>query len=719
MKAAKYFVCIFLLIFFSFTPTGSSDKTNRDLITAYSEPFGTVYNINRISGWIYSDGTSANDPNGDPGILFPRGTANVVFQDGLLWGGYVRDSIDQNPRVGGQTYRTGTQPGHIIQAGDGIDQPVASDPNGARAHIYRIRRDYLTMNDDEVRADAAELLLKDPGQVTAAEMEAVRNQYAADWADWPYDLGAPYHDENGNGIFEPNLGEAPGLAGADQMIWFVCNDLDSRLTSLLFGSVSMGIEMQVTIWAYRDSLLQDVVFRRYRLINKSGFSMEDMYIGLWNDSDIGAFTNDFAGCDSNLSVSYSYNSSATDLAFNVFDLPSPAAGFALLQGPIIPSDGDSANFNHRILPNHINLPMCSHAYNPASVNMHSGTYGSSQQWYNVLRGYVPTTDLDNPSSYIIGSGPERGKPTKFPLSGDPINGYGDIDGEGDNMQSGDRRTVINAGPFMMAAGDTQEVVFALVGGIDLMGDHLSAVSDMKTKIRYLRANYPVQKKNISAAHTTLSPNGLTTQINVEVDATQFPDAQTVTVQLAPEIGTEPDTLFELNDAGMDGDAIAGDHFWTGQAIVANRRYPFAGRVTVNTTTDSELFDAALQHLCLRPVPELRNFLINWENGKQDAVANPNEVVHTTFTIDNQDQRNNIRTLRLYDAGSSPGYPEVHLDLPDSILAGATYVDPDLYYSLEAPASGDSVYFSRRITFDHHSAVLTYALPIEPWVPSPQ
>ena len=716
MKPIKSFIPLFFLILVFMIPSISSDKYQRISPKIYTEPFGTLYNINRIAGWIYADGTSGNGPDSEPGISFPRGTAEIVFQDGILWGGYVRDSIDQNPRVGGQTYRTGTQPGHIMQAGDGINPPVASDPNDARAHIYRIRRDYLTMSDDEVRADAADLLLKDPGQVTAAEMVAVRNQYAADWADWPADLGAPFYDNNGNGLYEPNQGEEPGLAGADQVIWFVCNDLDDELTVGLFGSEPLGIELQVTIWAYRDSLLQDIVYRRYRLINQSGFLMEDMYIGLWSDSDIGTFTNDFAGCDSNLSVSYCYNSYPTDPLYAAFDLPPAAAGFALLQGPVIPFEGDSAIVNFKVLRDHINLSMTSHAYNPVALNMHTGSYSSSLGWYNALRGYVPTSDLVNPTPYTTGSGPDRGKPTRFPLSGDPVSGFGDVDGEEDNMSPGDRRTVINTGPFMMAPGDTQEVVIALIGGIDPLGDHLSAVSDMKSKLRTLRANYPVQKKTIAAAHTVISLNGLNTQINIAVNAAQYPGAQTMTVHLAPEIGTEPDTLFELNDAGMDGDAAAGDHLWTGRAVIANRRYPFAGSVTVATAGDGETFAAILPHLCLRPLPVLGDFGVIWENGRQDALPNHGESVYATFSIENNDAGNAIQSFRIFEAGLLPDRVDKPIDLPDTIQAGAAYANPDLYFSLAVPAAGDSFTFSRRITFDHHSVIKSFTLPIQSWQP---
>ena len=65
-----------------------------------------------------------------------------------------------------------------------------------------------------------------------------------------------------------------------------------------------------------------------------------------------------------------------------------------------------------------------------------------------------------------------GAATKFPLAGDPVTGEGDLD-----SSPADRRMLINAGPFVLAVGDTQDIVTALIGGI---GDtYLTSVTDVK------------------------------------------------------------------------------------------------------------------------------------------------------------------------------------------------------------------------------------------------
>jgi hypothetical protein len=60
--------------------------------------------------------------------------------------------------------------------------------------------------------------------------------------------------------------------------------------------------------------------------------------------------------------------------------------------------------------------------------------------------------------------PTRGEaPTPFALYGDPVTGNGWVDGL--LHHPGDRRAGISSGPFNMAPGDTQEVVFAEIAAI--------------------------------------------------------------------------------------------------------------------------------------------------------------------------------------------------------------------------------------------------------------
>ncbi|RMD95318.1 MAG: hypothetical protein D6813_00600, partial [Calditrichaeota bacterium] len=151
-------------------------------ISANGQPRSTLLNINSLAVWLRADGFSSRDPRtGNSGVFFPRGlgtNAAVIFTDGILWGGLVQDGQTPTLRVGGQTFNIGTIEGRIVSPG------VAEDPNAPDVRIYRIRPDYATA---DLNLDAQELGLP---------VEQVREQYGIDWAEWPWEKGAPWKGIN-------------------------------------------------------------------------------------------------------------------------------------------------------------------------------------------------------------------------------------------------------------------------------------------------------------------------------------------------------------------------------------------------------------------------------------------------------------------------------------------------------------------------------------------
>ena len=461
----------------------------------------TQLNINNMAMWIQSDGWSARNPlNGNSGVTYPRSIDQVIFQDGIIWGGRVKDGNDQELRVGGQTYEIGTVPGIIESKG------VAQDRDTAR--LYRIRRDWATA---DLRLDASEVLNIGLSQVTAAHEEAVRAQYERDWMEWPADQGAPYYDNDGNGQYDPAVDE-PGLASADQVIWFAINDLDQGATTSLYGSLPIGLETQVTLWGYaRSDALGDVIFKKYKIIYKGTAEatddavIEDMYFAQWSDPDLGDFGDDFAGADVGLSLGYVYNSIDDDSHYVSFGLAPPAAGYDFLQGPIVPvyqldeegniavdeegnqllDENSVAIFNEGLRPGYKNLPMTAFVYFAAGSAISDpelGEYIGTQQWYNLLRGFQPQDDVENPVPY---TNPLTNADTKFTLDGDPTRATGWNDGV--PLPAGDRRIVLATGSFEMALGDTQEVVVALLGAIS--SDRLRSVSKLKFTDQFVQDAY--------------------------------------------------------------------------------------------------------------------------------------------------------------------------------------------------------------------------------------
>ena len=425
-------------------------------------PHYSLLNINNIAMWASDDGMMEQRVESqNAGVTFPRGTGTVVYAGGAIWGGFVHDGGSPVIRVGGQTYSSGMVPGQIIAPG------IAENPQNSGVRIYRIRRDWQTA---DLKQDASEYLGKVPEDVTADDIATVREQYRQDWINWPWQKGAPYYDRDGVSGYQPGPGGAydsskdePGLANADQVLWFVCNDLNSSAALAFAGSPSIGLELQIACWAYnRPDELGNVIFERYRFVYKgtattpARATIDTMYFAKWVDPDVGDYSDDFAGCIIDKGVGYAYNSRPTDNVYSQFNLSPPVVAYDILQGPVVPQAGSVARWNLSSHAGYANRVMSSFSYfatGGQDADPPFRNYQGSQQWWNLLRGYHSS----NGQCYVD---PVAGSCTKFPLSGNPITLEGWVDGRTD--EAGDRRIALSTGPFQMTRGDTQEVVVGLI-----------------------------------------------------------------------------------------------------------------------------------------------------------------------------------------------------------------------------------------------------------------
>ncbi len=429
-------------------------------------PAYSLINIGNFGYWQKYDATSAHTPSGNSGGIYPRGTAANIYLDGVLVGGYTGGNL---LHVSGTIYSNGLVSGYVDDAGN-LQQ-------GGDVRLYRIRKGWETLTVDQVRQDAAEIYETSVSGVSDAQIQAVLDQYEEDWNNWPTHLGAPFYDLDNDGVYDPADGETPGVANADQVIWYVASDADVGTTSALYGCTPIGVEIQYTLWGYNQpgAALGQIVFKNVRVINKGGADLTDAYISLWSDPDVGDYTNDFVGVDTTLSLMFSYNGVADDGDYAAYGLAPAAVGYDFFAGPIVESPGDTAIFDLKKKPGYRNLPASSFGYFVAGgVYSDPGPYGDTEaarEYYNLMKGFAPTDDLDNPTAWIDSSS-GTAVTTKFPLAGDPVTGEGDLD-----ANPADRRMLINAGPFTLAVGDTQDVVTAVIGGI---GDsYLTSVTDVK------------------------------------------------------------------------------------------------------------------------------------------------------------------------------------------------------------------------------------------------
>ena len=414
-----------------------------------------IFLINNFLDIMGNDGDgSYNAKLGSSGGEYPKGgNIYAVYEDGLVWGGKQNGLL----KVGGSTYRHGLQAGRIIVPGIGGTGAIADDPSQAKYHIYRVRPDInpgTPFAQVQAKLDTETISLPTLFTPTAQQ---VYDQYISDWNSWPAADGAPFVDKNGDGVYDPTV-DIPGIIGADQTLWYVANDLDASRTVSLYGSQPLGIEFQRTVWGYNSvGPLGNVMISSYRLINKSGASIDSMFITQWSDPDVGDPGDDFVGCDTALSLGYAYNGQDVDAQYG---LQPPAVGYVFLKGPSVPGAPSDTGFVDlfTIRRGIKNLQMSSFNFfinsNPTYFDPVLGDYTGTIQWYNLMKGLVESTG----APYI---NPVTGRVTKFILSGDPVTGTGWIDGS--IAPPADRRMALTTGPFSMASGDTQVVATALVG----------------------------------------------------------------------------------------------------------------------------------------------------------------------------------------------------------------------------------------------------------------
>lgn len=166
---------------------------------------------------------------------------------------------------------------------------------------------------------------------------------------------ARFVDLNGNGDYEPDLGEYPQLPGddgtslrdiissADQCYWFIMNDVGNLkiLSNAASNTPAIGMEMHVEAFAYATSdPRNDMTFYRNKLINKGQRTLGQTYFGQWADPDLGNYSDDYVGFDVARGLAYCYNGDDNDEGPLGYGLNPPTVGIDFFIGPQAdPNDG--------------------------------------------------------------------------------------------------------------------------------------------------------------------------------------------------------------------------------------------------------------------------------------------------------------------------------------------------------------------------------------------
>ncbi|KAA3621699.1 MAG: T9SS C-terminal target domain-containing protein, partial [Bacteroidetes bacterium] len=260
---------------------------------------------------------------------------------------------------------------------------------------------------------------------------------------------APYVDINGDGVYNPMLGDYPSTKQADEAIWWVYNYAYESDTY----PQAPGIEVHAMAYAYASDVdaLNNTTFYDIKLINKSPTPLDSTYFSIWTDPDLGCYTDDYVGYNPDNHMAFVYNTDAQDgsvgcncdQGVNTYCEEIPMVGILPLDG--IDSQGNTS---------------------PSSFVVYHGYEGPPNQgdpnipleYYRLMQGqWLDGSPITDPN----------GEPIQYMYPGAPDNEDEWSMCSDGGAPVGDRRMLINFGPFNFPQGAIEAISFAVVGVEDV------------------------------------------------------------------------------------------------------------------------------------------------------------------------------------------------------------------------------------------------------------
>jgi len=247
---------------------------------------------NNISTWYRNNGNFNRHPllTNKPGFEWPKNSNKFARFASGLWIGAI---VNGNIRVAVAQYDYEYLPGYIDDKGD----PQGKDDPAYR--IYKI----------------------DKGDSTSS-----------DYLNWPFSQGA-YADSRGK----------PYLIGSQTMFYSYSDGYPEAHKSHAGSTAPLKAQILQANWCFANTygFLNDVIFTEYRIINRGNLPWTNCLIATWTDDDLGFGSDDEVGCDTNLNLGFTYNSTNYDGSYGYAP---PAVGFLSLRRPAVSSFGDTLKY---------------------------------------------------------------------------------------------------------------------------------------------------------------------------------------------------------------------------------------------------------------------------------------------------------------------------------------------------------------------------------------
>ena len=230
---------------------------------------------------------------------------------------------------------------------------------------------------------------------------------------------APFFDQNGDGVYDPQSGDYPyydlnnelcpnklkagehlrrahirngepsdtagilvdQVINGDQTLWSVYNDKGNYHSETQGAPIGMEIRAQYFAFATNDEI-NNMTFYSYEIINRSTYTLSGTYFSQWVDPDLGWYLDDYVGCDVSRGLGYCYNGTPIDGNGQTwaYGAHPPAVGVDFFQGPYLDADGyDNPSFkgpgingpSFKSMPNACDIV----SYDNQVINMTWGAHG--------------------------------------------------------------------------------------------------------------------------------------------------------------------------------------------------------------------------------------------------------------------------------------------------------------------------------------------------------
>lgn len=310
-------------------------------------------------------------------------------------------------------------------------------------------------------------------RVTRADLAAyaATGALTADLREWPAAWGAPVVDGDGvAGNYNLAGGDRPLVLGTETA-WWVMNDVGAAKRTT--GSSPLGVEVRVAAFglASADPAVDRATLVRYTFVNRGTQTIAAMRAGLFSDTDLGHYSDDYVGSDSARSLAYTYNADDLDESEQGYGAAPPAFGVRVVEGPLVPAPGQTwtdPDGTRHADARRLGLGGMQRFESGPGDN---GTprIGAAADWYHYLSGRWK----DDRPVRACGNGFDTADATcpvtTFMYSGDPVSGQGWSERTLYPARTGvflnatsDRHFVAGVGPFDLAPGTSQTVTFAYV-----------------------------------------------------------------------------------------------------------------------------------------------------------------------------------------------------------------------------------------------------------------